>query len=209
MTLLLPWASAVRVETTAQSTYDREAGQRKRALHFKPDRSIDSDDTWMFVDGSGSGWHGLVVIRPGEDPRLIAREGRRGMKNVGAEVSALLLALEALVPGERAVIVADFLWSIYYVLGWYNVNHPDLQTLVAEAHALLDARRPAALRYIHIRGHVKDDSPLGRWNHLADRLCSLRRPVDCTAPLSAFGDPPASRPLAKILLEATDGAIFR
>jgi hypothetical protein len=194
--------SVVRVETTVQETYDREAGRGKRPVIFKPNRELDSDETWMFPDGSSTGWHGLVVLRKGQEPRLLARELRMATKNVGAEMSGLLMALEELVPGERVAIVADFLWSIYYVLGWRNVRHPDLQQQVAAARALLDARRPASLRYIHIRGHERDSSAFGRWNHVADRLCALRRPVDRTAPMSAFGEPSA-RPtsLAKILAD--------
>jgi hypothetical protein len=190
--------SVVRVETTAQDTFDREA--KKRPVIFKPNRELDSDETWMFPDGSSTGWHGLVVLRKGQDPRLLAREILMATKNVGAEMSGFLMALENIVPGERVAIVADFLWSIYYLLGWRNVHNPGLQEQVAAARALLDARRPASLRYIHIRGHERDDSAFGRWNHVADRLCALRRPVDLTVPMSAFGEPGARpRSLAKIL----------
>lgn len=195
--------SVVRVETTVQTTYEREAGIRKRQMIFKPDREIDSDETWMFTDGSDSGWHGLVLLRQDQPPRLRAREDRMAMKNVGAEMNALLMALEAIVPGERVAIVADFLWSIYYVLGWWNVNHPTLIKQVAAARALLDARRPASLRFIHVKGHKNDGSAFGRWNKVADQLCSLRRPVDCAVPMSAFGEPGApTRSLAMILGDA-------
>jgi hypothetical protein len=201
--------SVVRVETTVKETYDREAGRAKRPVIFKPDRELDSDETWMFPDGSSTGWHALVVLRPGQEPRLLAREILMATKNVGAEMSGFLMALEALVPGERVAIVADFLWSIYYVLGWRNVHNPALQEQVAAARALLDARRPASLRYIHIRGHERDGSAFGRWNHVADRLCALRRPVDCTAPTAAFGEPgaPPPRSLAKILANVPAKAI--
>lgn len=196
--------SAVRVETTVQETFDREAGRGKRPIVLKPDRELDAEETWMFPDGSSTGWHALVVLRKGQDPRLIAREIIMDTKNVGAEMSGLLMALEHLIPGERVAIVADFLWSIYYVLGWRNVRHPALQEQVAAARALLDARRPASLRYIHIRGHERDASAFGRWNHVADRLCALRRPVDLTAPESAFGEPGARpRSLEKILVDVT------
>lgn len=68
------------------------------------------------------------------------------------------------------------------------------------ARALLDARRPDSLRYIHIKGHQERGSAFGHWNHVADRLCDLRRPVDRTVPLSAFGEPRAPmRSLATIL----------
>jgi hypothetical protein len=195
--------SVVRVETTAQDTFDREAGKAKRPVIFKPNRELDSDETWMFPDGSSTGWHALVVLRPGQDPRLLARGIPLATKNVGAEMSGFLMALEEIAPGERVAIVADFLWSIYYVLGWRNVHNPALQEQVAAARALLDARRPASLRYIHMRGHERDSSAFGRWNHVADRLCALRRPVDRTAPLTAFGEPSARpRSLAKILDDA-------
>lgn len=192
--------SVVRVETTVKETFDREAGRGKRPVIFKPDRELDADETWMFPDGSSTGWHALVVLRPGQDPRLLARETDMPMKNVGAEMNGFLMALEELIPGERVAIVADFLWSIYYVLGWRNVRHPALENQVAAARALLEARRPASLRFIHIRGHERDGSTFGRWNHIADRLCALKRPVDRTAPLSAFGEPGAPpRVLTKIL----------
>ena len=195
--------SVVRVETTVQQTYDREAGLRKHPVVFKPDREIDSDETWMFTDGSGNGWHGLVVLRQAQPPRLVARGIRMAMKNVGAEMNALLMALEAIVPGERVAVVADFLWSIYYVLGWWNVNHPALIEQVAAARALLDARRPASLRFIHVKGHKNDGSAFGRWNKVADQLCSLSRPIDCTVPMSAFGEPgAATRSVAMILGDA-------
>ena len=190
----------VRVETTVQKTYDREAGLRKRPMVFKPDREIDSDETWMFTDGSGTGWHGLVVLRRDQDPRLMARGIRMAMKNVAAEMNALLMALEAIVPGERVAIVADFLWSFYYVLGWWNVHHPALIQQVEEARSLLEARRPASLRFIHVKGHRNDGSAFGRWNKVANQLCSLRRPVDCTVPMSAFGEPGAPMPSVGMLL---------
>src|SRR4051812_10286374 len=66
--------SVVRVETTVQKTYDRETGLRKYPVAFKPDREIDSDETWMFTDGGGTGWHGLVVLRR-DQPHVSWRAG--------------------------------------------------------------------------------------------------------------------------------------
>src|SRR6185503_12283905 len=103
------WLAVVRVETTVRATYEREAGARKRAVGFKADREIDSADTWMFTDGASTGWHSLVVLRPGQDPRLMARQARTETRNVGAELAGLVSALEAVLPGERVAIVCDFL----------------------------------------------------------------------------------------------------
>lgn len=176
------WLAMVRVETTVRATYEREAGQRGRAITFKPDRELDSPDTWMFTDGSSTGWQSLVVLRPGQDPRLVAQLARTETRNVGAEVAALVSALEAILPGERVAIVSDFLWSIYYVLGWYRVENLLLREQVATARALLAERRPAALRFIHVKGHERDASALGLWNDVADRLCALGVAVDATVP---------------------------
>jgi hypothetical protein len=176
----------IRVETTVRATYEREAGKRSRALGFKADREIDSADTWMFTDGGSKGWQSLVVLRPGQDPRLLARAARTETRNVGAEMAALLSALEATLPGERVVIVSDFLWSIYYVLGWYRVENRLLREQVEAARALLAERRPASVRFIHVKGHERDDSALGRWNDLADQLCAGGAAIDVTVPASAF-----------------------
>jgi hypothetical protein len=198
-----PSLSQVRVETTVRQTYEREAGPRKRAVSFKPDREIDSADTWMFTDGGSTGWMSLVVLRPGADARLVARPIRTETRNVGAEVGGLVSALEAMVPGERVAIVTDFLWSIYYVLGWHDIQNGLLREQVAEARALIDARRPVSLRVIHVKGHLRDATALGHWNDVADRLCALRQPVDVTLPATAFGAPGSRPKLAAVLQSAT------
>jgi hypothetical protein len=195
VTSLLP----VRVETTVRATFEREAGLRKRPVAFKPDREIDSPDTWMFTDGGSKGWQSLVVLRPGHDVRLLARAARTATRNVGAETAGLVSALEALLPGERAVIVSDFLWSIYYVLGWYNVEDPLLREQVETARALLADRRPAELRFIHVKGHLRDETTLGRWNEVADHLCALGIPVDMTLPAEALAERRSKSAFARLL----------
>jgi hypothetical protein len=42
------------------------------------------------------------------------------------------------------------------------------------------------VRFIHVKGHERDDSALGRWNDVADRLCSLGAAVDEMVPRAAF-----------------------
>lgn len=197
------WLSVVRVETTVRQTFERESGTRKRAVSFKPDREIDSDATWMFSDGGSKGWCGLVILRPSQDARLFAREVLTETRNVGAEIGGLVSALDAIVPGERVVIVSDFLWSIYYVLGWYAVENPLLREQVATARALLADRRPTSLRFVHIKGHLRDDTALGRWNDIADRLCTLERRVDLVVPLAAALGARTPSQLAALLAAGT------
>lgn len=191
------------VETTAPDTHAREAGRLRRKVGFRSSRAIDidGDETWMFTDGSGTGWHGAVVLRPGSAPRLIARERVMPMKNVAAEMNGLLLALDAARPGESITVVSDYLWDIYYVLGWYDVKVPALVELTREARAKLEARRPSRLRYIHTRGHRNDGSDFGLWNTVADRLCAAKVAVDREFPEATIRSHLAKGlPLATLLL---------
>jgi hypothetical protein len=199
MTWQSPSVSRVRVETTVRETYEREAGKRKRPVGFKADREIDSADTWMFTDGGSTGWMSLVLLRPGADARLVARPIHTDTRNVGAELGGLVGALEATLPGERVAIVTDFLWSIYYVLGWHDVQNELLRKQIADARALIDDRLPASVRFIHVKGHLRDATALGHWNDVADRLCALRRPVDTARPVSAFGVTGSRPKIATIL----------
>lgn len=178
-TALLPrWTDIpTTVETNAPDTYARESGLRRR-VGYRASRSIDRASTWMFTDGSGSGWHGLVVLRPGLPPRLVARHVDMPMKNVGAEMNALLLALDVCAAGEHVTVVSDYLWNIYYVLGWYDAKATALADQVRAARQTMSARRPAHLRYIHTRGHRVDGTDFGFWNDVADRLCDARVPLD-------------------------------
>jgi len=194
-----PALGCVRVETTVRSTYEREAGQRGRAVGFKPDREIDSPDTWMFTDGSSAGWQSLVVLRPGQDARLLARAAPLEARNVGAEVAALVSALDETRPGENVTIVSDFLWSIYYVLGWHRVENALIREQVSAARVILAERRPGAVRFIHVKGHERDDSTLGCWNDVADRLCGLKSPIDATAPAASLASRAARSSLAALL----------
>ncbi|MDP3208143.1 MAG: hypothetical protein Q8M65_03250, partial [Rhodoglobus sp.] len=163
------------VETNAPDTYAREV--KRRPVGYHPSRAVDRTSSWMFTDGSGSGWYGLVVLRPGRSPRLIAREEPL-TTSVAAEVNGLLLALDTCETTERVTVVSDYLWSIYYVLGWYDSHAPTLIEQVRRARSILAAKGPAELRYVHTRGHRQDGTDIGFWNHVADRLCDARMRFD-------------------------------
>ncbi len=173
----VPWNDVpMVVETNAPDTHARES--LKHPLGRRTSRAIERDHTWIFTDGSGSGWHAAVVLRPDRPLRLVARSLPREMSNVGAEMNRLLLGLSALDPGERVTVVSDYLWDAYYILGWWNASKPALIRLVDQARALLTSRRPESLRYIHIRGHRPDGTDFGTWNDVADKLCSARVAFD-------------------------------
>jgi hypothetical protein len=144
----VPWNDVpMVVETNAPDTHARES--LKHPVGHRTSRAIERDHTWIFTDGSGSGWHAAVVLRPDRPLRLVARSLPREMSNVGAEMNRLLLGLSALDPGERVTVVSDYLWDAYYILGWWNASKPALIRLVDQARALLTSRRPGFIRYIH------------------------------------------------------------
>ncbi|MFO0606048.1 MAG: RNase H family protein [Polyangiales bacterium] len=184
-------------------THARES--QKRPVAYRSSRAIDASATWMFTDGSGSGWHGLVVLRPGRPPRLVARETRMAMRNVGAEMNGLLLALEAVDAREPVTVVSDYLWSIYYVLDWRVARHPALVEQVREARAALSAKAPARLGFVHVRGHRRDGTDFGFWNDIADKLCGARVAFDGELPESVLREHVASgRGLGELLRRAID-----
>jgi hypothetical protein len=162
----------VVVESNAPDTHARES--KKFPVRYRASRSIERDHTWIFTDGSGSGWHAAVVLRPARPVRLLARALPRQMSNVGAEMNGLILALDAIEQDERVTVVSDYLWDAHYLLGWRNLHKPALIRLVDQARGLLVSRRPESLRYIHTRGHRHDGTDFGVWNGVADKLCSAK-----------------------------------
>lgn len=193
------------VETNAPDTFARES--KRRPVGYRASRAIDADTTWMFTDGSGSGWHGLVVLRPDCAPRLLAREILMPMRNVAAEMNGLLLALEHCEPNERVTVVSDYLWNIHYVLGWFDVKAPALVTQVRQARATIEAKTPAYFRYIHTRGHRRDGTDFGFWNEVADHLCAARVPFDGTVPEAVLRSHISSGlPLQSLLLATQHSA---
>ena len=78
-------------------------------------------------------------------------------------------------------------------------GRPCFGLVYAPARALLAERRPPSVRFIHVKGHERDDSALGRWNDVADRLCALGVTVDETVPAAAFDPSRGRRKLSGLL----------
>jgi hypothetical protein len=200
----VPWTDVpMVVETNAPDTHARES--LKHPVGHRTSRAIERDHTWIFTDGSGSGWHAAVVLRPDRPVRLLARSLPREMSNVGAEMNGLILAIEVLEPAERATIVSDYLWDAHYLLGWRNLHKPALIRLVDQARALLSSRRPEFLRYIHTRGHRLDGTDFGVWNDVADKLCGARVAYDGELPEAHVrAHLKAQRPISQLLISPSE-----
>jgi hypothetical protein len=161
--------SAFRVETTKPTTAEREG--KKWAVKLRTGCSIDQERTWIFTDGSGTGSHAAVILRPGAQEQRVAGCNPTSSRNVGAEVDGVILGLEHTVPGELIAIVSDFLWTVYYINGWYRLRDPYLLERVPKAREILKERGLADALFVYHRGHQTDTSDFSRWNNIADRLC--------------------------------------
>ncbi|HET6385800.1 MAG TPA: hypothetical protein VFJ58_20605, partial [Armatimonadota bacterium] len=162
--------------TTRPTTAEREG--MKWPVSLRTARAIEGDNTWIFTDGSGAGWHAAVLVRPGVGERRICswREPLAG--NAGAELDAVILGLEHTRTNERVVFVSDYLWTAYYINGWRKVHKPYLSDRVITARTmLLDLRLRGAV-FVHYGGGNGGPTDFSRLNKLADRLCRDQQEVD-------------------------------
>jgi ribonuclease HI len=178
------------VETTKLVTAQREGG--KWPVRFRRACSIDPKRTWIFADGSGTGWHAAVIVRPGVEEHRLCRCHATSTRNVGAELDGVILGLEHTLPGERIAVVSDYLWTAYYLNGWWQVRDPYLRERVARA-VLQDHRLSGAL-FVHHPGHQADDGGFSRWNRLADQLCGTESLVDLRIPAPSGNEDPGANP---------------
>ena len=145
------------VETTSPKAASVKYKRRWLALRSgSMQLSDDKDRTWIFCDGSTTGWHAAVVVDPGRRIRKLARfESPVSIANVGAELNGLLLGLEG---------------------GW-EVRVPSVRQRVDAAMKLIE-KKNLDIRFIHHGGHQKDHSDFTRWNCVADKLCGDKQACD-------------------------------
>ena len=164
------------VASTRASTVKRE--QQRWPITLQTSETLDSDNTWAFTDGGACGWHAAVVIAADGGARCVCSKRPDSSHNVGSEVDGLILALELAPHGARLIVMSDFLWSAYYINGWWTVRHPYLVKRVPVARQLLHQRRFAKAHFIHHGGHDGRPTDFSLWNGVADRLCKGRKAVD-------------------------------
>jgi ribonuclease HI len=141
--------------------------------------------TWAFVDGNEAGGIGVVLVHRNEAGKAWAREiathvadilpGLAGellqLRNVLAELAAVVAAAEALRQGTTVSVVHDYEGVGHLLTGRWKARHPGIRAAVAAALATIGDRR-LVVRFVHVNGHQSavggDDFAL--YNGRADRL---------------------------------------
>ena len=134
--------------------------------------------TWIFTDGSTTGWHAAVLILPGLSiHKLAAHEKPTSTRNVGAEMNGLILGLKHAQPGIPVWVVHDYVGVGAWITGGWEVKSFEMQEKIREIEKIID-ERDLNLNFMHHGGHQKDKSDFTTFNNLADSLCSGKKTVD-------------------------------
>jgi ribonuclease HI len=171
------------VNTTRPRTAKLHGG--KHPIELRTSRSLDEGRIWIFTDGSGTGWYAAVIVRPGVEAHRITGYLETAIKNTGTELEAIVLGLENAERGEAVAIVSDYLWSAYYVNGWWRTHHAELREITSRIRLIFENQGLSDALFIHHAGHQKDSTEFSYWNNVADRLCrrqlliNQRMPMEC------------------------------
>jgi hypothetical protein len=134
--------------------------------------------TWIFTDGSTTGWHAAVLILPGLSiHRLAAHAAPTPTRNVGAEMNGLILGLRNAQPGIPVWVVHDYVGVGAWITGGWEIKSFEVQEQVREIEKIID-ERDLTLNFFHHGGHQKDKSQFTFFNNAADSLCSGKKAVD-------------------------------
>jgi hypothetical protein len=170
------------VETTSQ----KAAAVRYKTdwLRLRQAQEIEPGRTWVFTDGSSSGWFAAVII----DTK--AKTIRRGAAycpptsaNIGPELCGLILGLELAPAHSPITVVHDYTGIGAWAAGHWKCDRekPKLRRLVAKIKRLVRRRR-LDIHYIHHGGHQDNGTDFTRWNCEADELCTARVETDVVQP---------------------------
>jgi hypothetical protein len=155
-------------------------------LRLRKEQEIEKGRTWIFTDGSSSGWFAAVIID------LKSMRIRRGAAklppvsaNIGPELCGLILGLELAPDHSPVTVVHDYVGVGAWAIGVWKCDpereKPKLRFLVARIRKII-RRRKLDIHFIHHGGHQKDDSDFTRWNNEADELCTAKVCVDREGP---------------------------
>lgn len=141
--------------------------------------------TYAFVDGNHEGGVGVVLVHRRQDGSTVVKEIATTvskilpafadelprLRNVLAELAALLAAIRAVKSGNSLVVVHDYEGIGAWMIGAWRTRDQVIARVV-ETVRTEAATRNVELRFVHVRGH---QSPMGGdefalYNARADRL---------------------------------------
>ena len=159
-----------QVETTRLSTAEREG--RKWPIRFHRNNAMEPGRTWIFTDGGGGGRFAAAIVRPSVEEHRITGCRETLANSVVAELDGVILGLENTVLGERVTVVSDYLWTAYYVNGWWKVHHACLREGVIRARKVIEDQTLKDIVFLHYGGENADDEcEFSQWNKIAHDLC--------------------------------------
>jgi len=160
----------ILLESTARKT-----ARGNKWCSFRASRRVNSSVVHIFTDGSSTGWYGAVVLIDGVKVRRASAWEEAGpMRNVAAELRALVLGLQFAPRGRECVVVFDYLGVGAWMVGAWNMKNPGVREIIGRAREVIRTRQ-LTCSYVHHGGHQTDDSDYTYWNGVADALCNPDR----------------------------------
>jgi hypothetical protein len=167
------------VETTSEKAV--KPTHTKKWLKLRTGKWIDDKSTWMFIDGSSTGWHAAVILDPFAKKKIeLAQFQKPKSANVGPELLSCLIGLNEADPTKPLTVVHDYIGTGAWLVGAWKIKSPNVQEVVDLIRATMQRRGFTSIRFIHTGGHQKNDTDFGLWNNRADQLCNDQQVVHAT-----------------------------
>jgi hypothetical protein len=155
-------------------------------LYFREAQTVETGRTWIFTDGSSSGWFAAVIIdTKAARVRYGAAHAKPVSANVGPELCGLILGLTLAPSHSPITVVHDYNGVGAWTAGAWKVDpdKPKLALLIDRAREIIQQRKLDVL-FVHHGGHQTNDTDFTRWNIVADELCTAQKLVDREEPWS-------------------------
>lgn len=141
---------------------------------FLEDKHLQPGKLYAFTDGSSNGGYGVVLVEDGGDVKDVSGfQAPTSTRNVGAELNAMILALESVEPDTELIVVSDYLGIAAWMTGNWNIKDPEVAKKIDHARRLVREKNLDVM-FCHHKGHQSDASSFTLWNNRADNLASRR-----------------------------------
>jgi len=164
------------VRTEVYSTWPKTVAvpHQGKWVSFLEDKSLQRGRLYAFTDGSSNGGYGAVLVESNGSIECVSGwKEPTSTRNVGAELNALILALEAAPNGREVFIVSDYLGIAAWMTGNWSIKDQEVQATITRAKELVD-QKDLDVTFCHHKGHQRDNSAFTTWNSKADELASRK-----------------------------------